>query len=178
MKRGDLIPITINGVSYTTMVDEEGVQRLPLNTFVENLFMCGALDLNRLAVAVLHEKVCPQSTRRWVYLNLGFSVCGYREAFPKDRVVNPARKPRTLKTVPETIPAPLLDLWRSLCRGTISAKVAFRELLRMWKQGKPDGLTWPAVNPLTGLPRGLTYRALLRHVPRGFELRRKSALAS
>ena len=81
--------IHINGKPVRTRVDKEGVQRLPKCRTLSALLACGALDLNILARAVKADHTCTIDVRRWVYLRLGYSVCGYSEIFPEDKIVNP-----------------------------------------------------------------------------------------
>jgi hypothetical protein len=70
-----------------------------------------------------------------------------------------------------SIPRPLEELWKSLCeRNQRKCKPAYRELIRLWRRGEPADLEWPAVDPLTSLPRGCTYRNLMRYQPTKYEL--------
>lgn len=81
--------IKINGRPVNTRTDKGGVQRLPRCRKLSELVNCGALDLNNLAVAVKRDGTCSVETRRWVYQQLGYSVTGYVEVFPQDKIENP-----------------------------------------------------------------------------------------
>lgn len=88
----DPIYILINGEPVVTYLDAQGVQRLPLGDAINELFLSGALDLNKLAIAVKRDRTVSMDTQRWVYLQLGYSVTGYAEIFPKDKIINPLWK--------------------------------------------------------------------------------------
>lgn len=92
------VVIKINGERVLTTIDADGVQRLPNDRVVSELFESGALDLNRLAVAVKVRHTCSEATRRWVYQRLGYSVCGYSEVFPHDEIDNPLLEKAERKT--------------------------------------------------------------------------------
>lgn len=69
------------------------------------------------------------------------------------------------------LPEPIIELWKQLCeRNQRKCKPAYRELLRLWRAGQPAGLDWPERDPLTDLPRGCTYRNLMRYAPTKYEL--------
>lgn len=64
------------------------------------------------------------------------------------------------------------ELWKTLCeRNQRKCKPAYRELIRLWQRGEPCGFVWPERDPMTGLPRGCTYRNLIRHAPTKYELK-------
>jgi len=92
LRAGTKIPVMINGSPMWTTIGKDGVQRLPEDPRIAMLFECGALDLNKLAIAVKRDGSCSMEVQRWVYLRLGYSVTGYEEIFPKDEIVNPLWK--------------------------------------------------------------------------------------
>ncbi len=70
--------ITIGDIKINTWYDEHGVQRLPRNEVYCALFDSGALDLNKLVVAYLQNKISFEHYLEY-YLNIGYSVCGFAE---------------------------------------------------------------------------------------------------
>lgn len=85
---GTVIPARINGATVVTIIDDDGVQRLPVHTYLKDLVDCGAIDLNRLAVAVRRDGTCSVDAQRWLYQHIGYSLCGYAEIFPDDEIDN------------------------------------------------------------------------------------------
>ena len=67
---------------------------------------------------------------------------------------------------PHGLPEPLIGFWRTLCeKDDRACSEAYRELLQRRERGELDTLQLPPIDPRTALPRGLTYRNLLRHAP-------------
>jgi hypothetical protein len=97
VKPGDKIPIKINGVEIITVIDEHGVQRLPENKIID-YYICGRYnrDRSKLIDCKLNEiaymvgnGIFTEEDRRFVYQNIGYSVCGYAECFEDDNIENP-----------------------------------------------------------------------------------------
>lgn len=86
---GSVIPVRINGAPVITIIDDAGVQRLQTRTYLKELVDCGAINLNRLAIAVRADGSCSRAASRWLYQNIGYSLCGYAEIFPEDEIENP-----------------------------------------------------------------------------------------
>jgi len=94
---GDIIPIKINGVEIMTEIDEHCVQRLPRNKIID-YYICGTYNkertdligckLNEIAEKVAYGRFSEED-RRFVYQNIGYSVCGYQECFEDDVIENP-----------------------------------------------------------------------------------------
>lgn len=82
---GERIPIKINGQEIVTVIDSRGVQRLPHDPSLD-AEMNGYL--NRRAVLAARG-IVSEDFRRFVYQNIGYSVCGYSEIFPCDEIENP-----------------------------------------------------------------------------------------
>ncbi len=75
--------------------------------------------------------------------------------------------------VEDVLPLEFVEYWKSLCeRNQRKCKPAYRELIRRLNSGEvvPGYSTLPAADPFTGVPRGWTYRNLMRHQPSKFEL--------
>lgn len=101
IKKGPLI--TVNGEPFKTVI-VDGVQRFHENRIVwDMLEVCRgecppswmkvaagqrSLDLNEIALRVA-RKVYTENERRELYRMIGYSISGYAEIFPKDRIFNP-----------------------------------------------------------------------------------------
>lgn len=96
VKPGDKIPIKINGIEIMTEIDDNGVQRLPRNKILD-YYICGRVGkresiyqyckLNEIAERIGGQ--FSEEDRRFVYQNIGYSVCGYAECFEDDIIENP-----------------------------------------------------------------------------------------
>lgn len=98
------------------------------------------------------------------------SVVNWAKAGPRGRTDDPA----------DALPADFLNFWRKLCENhqRVSSE-AWRELIQIWETGMDDErtrykaipgyATWPEREPKTLVPRGWTYKNLMRHAPDAFE---------
>ena len=82
----------------------------------------------------------------------------------------------------QRLPAEFIEFWKSLCeKNQRNSRPAHRELIRRWEAGMdiPGYADLPSAE-MNGLPRGWTYRNLMRHAPTKFELtaRRKGRSAA
>lgn len=88
---GSIIAIKVNGEEFCTIIDKNGIQRFRRIPEVAELCDAeGIVDLNQLAIHV--KKARPTvsvNTRRWLYRAMGYSVNGYEEIFPTDKIENP-----------------------------------------------------------------------------------------
>lgn len=75
---GDQVVVHIGDWALVTIIDKDEVQRLPTNPIFRGLLDSGALDLNKLTVAYIQGKIS-KDTLLDFYLNIGYSVCGFRE---------------------------------------------------------------------------------------------------
>ena len=84
-KPGDKITIKINGEEIETRIDDQGTQRLPHDPSLAQV-MDGQYNFLMRVVSLgwISKKV-----QRRIYQNVGYSVCGYSEIFPKDEIENP-----------------------------------------------------------------------------------------
>lgn len=82
---GDRVKIKINGEEIETRIDDRGTQRLPCDNQLARL-MEG--QYNFLTVMVQLGYISKKAKRK-IYQNVGYSVCGYAEIFPKDEIENP-----------------------------------------------------------------------------------------
>ena len=81
--------IRINGKEIETTIDESGIQRLPHNRIISHLMRThSTLDYNTLSWKV-QEGEFSEEERRFIYQNVGYSVCGYADIFPDDEIENP-----------------------------------------------------------------------------------------
>lgn len=92
LKPGTKIPIKINGKKIITVIDDGGVQRLPNNKVLAYLVRgqagSGTFGMNKLWS--FHDSgMFSEEDVRFVYQNIGYSVCGYSEIFGKDKIENP-----------------------------------------------------------------------------------------
>lgn len=108
---------------------------------------------------------------------LGCATVTLRKLYDAYRHSHDWRSLIDLRRFPEAnfnlgVPTPIVELFKGLCESNQrKCKPAYRELLRMYHRGEPAGLEWPAVHPSTGIPRGCTYRNLLRAAkPSDYEL--------
>jgi hypothetical protein len=81
-KPDDKIVVYINGRPIETFIDKEGIQRLPYNSALSCLCVG---KFNALADFPVDE-------RRQIYQNIGYSIDGYEEIFPDDKIENPLRE--------------------------------------------------------------------------------------
>jgi len=81
------IIIKINGKEIiTTIIDD--VQRLPCNPVIKLLMDTHPyIDYNMLG-HMPSMGDCSEDDRRFIYQNVGYSVCGYAEIFPEDEIEN------------------------------------------------------------------------------------------
>lgn len=86
---GTVIRVRINGAEAVTIIDDNDVQRLQTRHYLKEIVDCGAIDLNRLSIAVKRDGSCSRDARRWLYQNIGYSLSGYAEIFPEDEIENP-----------------------------------------------------------------------------------------
>lgn len=87
---GSIIPVTINGEQFMSVIDHQGIQRFSRVRQIDELVNASVIDLNQLAIAT--KKARPQvseDTRRWLYRAMGYSLTGYAEIFPRDIIANP-----------------------------------------------------------------------------------------
>lgn len=97
---GDRVKIKINGEEIETLIDDNGTQRLPCN---EQLVAFMSRQYNWLSqmrqIVFMPKKAC-----RKIYQNVGYSVSGYAEIFPKDEIENPVwDKKRELHPTPASV---------------------------------------------------------------------------
>lgn len=100
LRAGSKVTIKINGKEIETVIDKGGVQRLPSNRIFRYLICDGGsykksdgfnlakFDLNALWID-MHNKKYTKVEVRQLYQNIGYSVCGYAEVFPRDKIENP-----------------------------------------------------------------------------------------
>jgi hypothetical protein len=79
-KRGPTV--MVSGKSFPTVIDEQGVQRFKMNAAVR--WCVDHVSLNALWIAGL-----PKNDVRALYRMMGYSVCGYADVFPGDKIENP-----------------------------------------------------------------------------------------
>ena len=85
------VTVKINGVSIITRYDKHGTQRLPSNRYLSTLVDKGIINLDDLCIkAEADDTARTAQARRWLYQNIGYSVCGYSEVFPEDDIDNPS----------------------------------------------------------------------------------------
>lgn len=82
------IIIRINGKPIDTIINEEGVQRLPNHPILRYLMHRGAMSLNELAELAGFGMVTADDYR-FIYQNIGFPVDMYADVFPEDEIDNP-----------------------------------------------------------------------------------------
>ncbi len=89
-KPGDKITILVNGQPYETYIDEDGVQRFPMNTVIDHLHNTGKIDLNDLAMDYHHGRFSKDDYMKF-NMDLGYSVCGFAElsSFEDYQILNP-----------------------------------------------------------------------------------------
>ncbi len=87
---GDVIWILVDGKLYRTKIDHHGVQRFGRDALYGAMVDRGALDLNKLSLALLDGQFTRTEYRQF-YLNIGYSVSGFceLEAFKNLMVENP-----------------------------------------------------------------------------------------
>lgn len=85
-KPGDKITIKINGEEIETRIDGQDVQRLPCD---KGLAIAMEGQYNWLWQVHQLGYISKKKMRK-IYQNIGYSVCGYSEIFPKDEIENPA----------------------------------------------------------------------------------------
>ena len=91
-KPGDKIMIKIDGKKIQTIIGDDDVQRLPHNKVLGYLVRGQedgkTFDLNKLWIMHGHGLFSDEDIR-FVYQNIGYSVCGYAEVFEDDKIENP-----------------------------------------------------------------------------------------
>lgn len=90
-KPGDVVWIKVNGVRRKTIIDARGVQRFPVNTAAEWLAERADLDLLTLWAQDCAPEVANQRRRdlQRVYMQIGYSVSGFCDLFPRAKIENP-----------------------------------------------------------------------------------------
>jgi len=82
------IIVRINGKSIETTVDKRGVQVLPNHRVIRALMENARVDLGKL-MELVTQGCIPENDIRFIYQNIGYSVCGYADMFPGDEIENP-----------------------------------------------------------------------------------------
>ena len=90
LKKGTKIPVKIGKHELVTVIDSDGVQRLPTNPIYRALLDSGALDLNKLCASYQQGLISKKDYLEF-YLNIGYSVCGFSDLsfFQGYRIHNP-----------------------------------------------------------------------------------------
>ena len=89
-RKGTKILIKINGKPIETKIDENGYQRLPRNHAIDWLCMYSPKGPMMNELWKFHAAGgCTKQEMREIYQNIGYSVCGYSEMFPNDKIENP-----------------------------------------------------------------------------------------
>lgn len=88
-RRPFYIPVEINGIQHLTILGKDGVQRFQRHPQIAQLVDANIIDLNALAVATKVSRTVSIDTRRWVYMQMGYSLTGYQDIFPQDTIKNP-----------------------------------------------------------------------------------------
>ena len=91
--------IKVNGDTYSTIIDEHGIQRFPKNRIVEDLLketnhgnVGRYLDLNEIWCRSQkhgYEGGYTADELREFYRLIGISICGYAEVFSNAEIENP-----------------------------------------------------------------------------------------
>lgn len=101
---------------------------------------------------------------------------------------SPASQHHTMKPKPNPekaalLPEAFIQFWRCLCERSRSLKHAHRELVKRWENkeaipgyGPAYSEPLPAASNLTGLPRGWSFRSLVRYAPAKSEPSRTKVL--
>jgi len=77
---GDSVFILLDGLPVETVIDEKGVQRFHQNDIVRHLVDTNVVDLNKLYIEVLTQKLDELDYIEF-YMGLGYSVSGFYECF-------------------------------------------------------------------------------------------------
>lgn len=89
--------VTVGGVAYPTIIDDHGVQRFVADPLLQECCDCGALNLNKLAIAY-QMGTCKLTQRQYAELNmkLGYSVAGFADlsSFEDMEIENPLWEPK------------------------------------------------------------------------------------
>lgn len=77
---GEKFFILVDGEPYLTEIDALGVQRFIQNDVIRHLVDSEAIDLNKLYIDVLTQKLDAEDYIHF-YMSMGFSVSGFNEKF-------------------------------------------------------------------------------------------------
>ena len=80
--------VTIDGVEYTTRIDDDGSQRFMMKRITQLLMETSSIDFNQLWV--MHRTgMITQEEMMELYRDIGMSVCGFADMFTDCKIENP-----------------------------------------------------------------------------------------
>ncbi len=84
----DNLEVKIDGKHYRTVIDEQGVQRFPVNSLYSHLVDTKQIDINRLSIDYQNGRFSRDEYMKF-YRGIGYSVCGFSEVFGDAEIENP-----------------------------------------------------------------------------------------
>lgn len=84
-KQGDEVKVSINGKVHVLTADVDGRLRFPHIKLLRLLMLEAEMDYNKL-FELVDEGIISEDDRRFVYTHNGYSLNGYCEIFPEDRI--------------------------------------------------------------------------------------------
>jgi hypothetical protein len=90
-KAGDVIWILVEGRRRKTVIDAEGVQRFPRNKLMCYLYDRHPGQMNDLWIAYQNGGPGAPTFEELMrfHMQIGYSVCGFADVFPKASIFNP-----------------------------------------------------------------------------------------
>ena len=82
------IEVIIDGKKFPTILDDQGVQRFPVNGLYRHLVDSKQVDLNRLSID-FQKGLFSREDYMEFYRGIGYSVCGFLEIFEDAEIQNP-----------------------------------------------------------------------------------------
>lgn len=87
---GDIITIKVDNRLYSTIIDDNGIQRfIANNVLVYLLSNSPAVILNDIALEYQYGKITKQSYQEF-HMLIGYSVCGFQDLWPDANIENSA----------------------------------------------------------------------------------------
>jgi hypothetical protein len=84
----DNLEVRINGKPYRTVIDDQGLQRFPVNKLYRHLVDTKQIDLQRLAIDYESGRFSKDELMEF-YIGIGYSVPGFSEIFKDVEIENP-----------------------------------------------------------------------------------------